>query len=76
MSRWAFGNIPAAMKFNLICDESGTSERYLVVGGLTLPRTNHDALAAELAALKTNKGFRASGEFKWGKGQQGLFAAL
>lgn len=54
------------MKFTLICDESGTSERYLVVGGLTLPRTNHMALAAELAALKKSKGLRAEGEFKWG----------
>lgn len=55
------------MKFNLICDESGTSERYLIVGGLTLPRTNHEALARELTALKQRKGFRAEGEFKWGK---------
>jgi hypothetical protein len=55
------------MKFNLICDESGTSERYLVVGGLTLPRTNHETLARELAALKAAKGFRPEGEFKWGK---------
>jgi hypothetical protein len=55
------------VKFNLICDESGTSERYLVVGGLTLPRTNHEALAKELIELKKNKGFRAEGEFKWGK---------
>lgn len=59
------------MKFNLICDESGTSERYLVVGGLTLPRTNHEALATELAALKKSKGFRAEGEFKWGKVSKG-----
>jgi hypothetical protein len=55
------------MKFNLICDESGTSDRYLVVGGLTLPRTNHEVLAKELAALKGKEGFRAEGEFKWGK---------
>lgn len=59
------------MKFNLICDESGTSERYLVVGGLTLPRTNHEAIAVELAALKKRKGFRAEGEFKWGKVSRG-----
>lgn len=59
------------MKFNLICDESGTGERYLVVGGLTLPRTNHEALATELAALKKSKGFRAEGEFKWGKVSKG-----
>ncbi|MBI2925936.1 MAG: DUF3800 domain-containing protein [Verrucomicrobia bacterium] len=55
------------MRFNLICDESGTNERYLVVGGLTLPRTNHEGLAAELVELKRSKGFRAEGEFKWGK---------
>ena len=55
------------MKFNLICDESGTGERYLVVGGLTLPRTNYGALSAQLAALKKAEGFQAAGEFKWGK---------
>jgi len=55
------------MRFDLICDESGTTERFLVVGGVTLPRTNHEALAVELAALKKAKGFRAEGEFKWGK---------
>jgi hypothetical protein len=43
------------MKFNLICDESGTSERYLVVGGLTLPRTNHEAVAKELAVAMERK---------------------
>ncbi len=62
------------MKFDLICDESGTSERYLVVGGLTLPRTNHEALSAELAALKQSKGLRAEGEFKWGKVSKGYAA--
>ena len=38
------------MKFNLICDESGTSRRYLVGGGLTLPSMNHEALGKEPAA--------------------------
>lgn len=55
------------MKFNLICDESGTSERHLIVGAVTLPRANHEALTRELATLKQEKGFRAEGEFKWGK---------
>jgi hypothetical protein len=55
------------MKFNLICDESSTSERYLVVGSLTLPRTNHQAIAKELMELKQSKGFRLEGEFNWGK---------
>ncbi|HTX21147.1 MAG TPA: DUF3800 domain-containing protein [Candidatus Aquilonibacter sp.] len=62
------------MKFNLICDESGTSERFLVVGGLTLPRKNHETLATELAALKKSKGFRPEGEFKWGKVSKGYLA--
>jgi Protein of unknown function (DUF3800) len=55
------------MKYNLICDESGTGERYLVVGGLSLPRTNHEALAQELLEIKKKKGLRIEGEFKWGK---------
>lgn len=55
------------MKFNLICDESGTSERFLVVGALTLPRTNHEALSAELVAFKKARCLRLEGEFKWGK---------
>ena len=59
------------MKFNLICDESGTSDRYLVVGGLALPRTNHAALAVELGAFKKSKGLRTEGEFKWGKVSKG-----
>jgi hypothetical protein len=55
------------MKFDLICDESGTSERYLVVGGLSLPRATHEVLARELIELKRTRGFRLEGEFKWGK---------
>jgi hypothetical protein len=62
------------MKFTLICDESGTSERYLVVGGLTLPRINHVALAAELGEWKKSKGLRPEGEFKWGKVSKGYAA--
>ena len=62
------------MKFNLICDESGTSERYLVVGGFPLPRTSHDTLSKELAALKKRKGFRVEGEFKWGKVSKGYLS--
>lgn len=61
------GWLVIGMKFNLICDESGTNERFLVVGGLTLPRINHQALSSELTALKKATGFGAEGEFKWGK---------
>lgn len=59
------------MKFTLICDESGTAERHLVVGGLTVPRTNHPALTAELQELKKKSGLRTDGEFKWGKVSRG-----
>lgn len=55
------------MKFTLICDESGTSDRYLVVGALTLPRKNHPLLAAEFHALKQKLKFRPEGEIKWKK---------
>lgn len=58
------------MKFTIICDESGTSERYLVVGGITLPRTNHPSLSAEIQDLKRRVGFRPEGEIKWGKVSQ------
>lgn len=56
-----------AMKFTLICDESGTSDRYLVVGALTLPRKNHPMLAAEFQELKRKLKFRPEGEIKWRK---------
>lgn len=62
------------MKYTLICDESGTAERYLVVGGLTVPRTNHVALARELQELKRGHGLRSEGEFKWGKVSKGYLA--
>jgi Protein of unknown function (DUF3800) len=58
------------VKFTLICDESGTNDRWLVVGGLTIPRTNHPQLVAEIQKLKCDLGFRAEGEIKWGKVSQ------
>ena len=61
------------MKFTLICDESGTSERFMVVGGLTLPRINHEILRKEILALKAARGFRPEGEFKWGKVSRGYY---
>lgn len=55
------------MKYTVICDESGLSERHLIVGSLTLPRHNHAVLSAELTELKRSLGFRPEGELKWGK---------
>ena len=55
------------VKYNLVCDESGTASRYLIVGALTLPRINHPALSAEIRRLKESLGFRPEGEVKWGK---------
>lgn len=55
------------MKFTLICDESSVNEKYLVIGALTLPRTNHAILANEFNELKKSLGFRPEGEIKWGK---------
>ncbi|MDW8308541.1 MAG: hypothetical protein RMK20_04120 [Verrucomicrobiales bacterium] len=52
------------MKFTLICDESSTNDRFLVVGALTLPRKNHPLLAAEFHALKQKLKFRPEGEIK------------
>ena len=61
------------MKFTLICDESGTDKRYLVVGALSLPRTNHPMMAAEFQKLKQSLGFRPEGELKWKKVSQWHF---
>ena len=55
------------MKFTLVCDESGLKERYLIVGGMTLPRHNHKLLCDEFLAVKRSLGFRDEGEIKWGK---------
>ncbi len=57
------------MKFTLICDESSTSDRYLIVGALTIPRTNHPILSKELLELKRSLGFHDQGEIKWGTEQ-------
>lgn len=55
------------MKFNLICDESGTNDRFLVIGALTLPRGNHSLFVNEFHDLKRTLRFRPEGEIKWGK---------
>lgn len=55
------------MKYTLICDESGTNDRFLIVGALTLPRKNHPLLVEELQRVKQELGFRPQGELKWGK---------
>jgi hypothetical protein len=62
------------MKFNLICDESSTGERHLIVGALALPRTNNESLVAELIGLKQSQGLRLQGEFKWGKVSTSYFS--
>lgn len=55
------------MKFNLICDESSTAGKHLVIGAITLPRRNHGPLINDLNRFKRSLGFRTEGEIKWGK---------
>ena len=55
------------MKHVIICDESYTSGRYLVLGALILPAHNHTMLAEELKAWKADKGLNPLSEFKWTK---------
>jgi hypothetical protein len=55
------------MKFNLICDESSTAGKHLVIGAITVPRRNHVPLVNDLNRFKRSLGFRTEGEIKWGK---------
>ena len=55
------------MKYTLICDESSTNRRYLIIGGLIIPRKNHPILVKEMNEWKRSKGFNQMGEFKWNK---------
>jgi hypothetical protein len=42
-------------------------EKHLILGALTVPRTNYASLVEEFVALKAQLGFRPGGEIKWGK---------
>jgi len=55
------------VKYVVICDESYTSGRFLVLGALVVPRHNHAMLAAELKEWKVRHGLNPMGEFKWTK---------
>jgi hypothetical protein len=55
------------MKFTIICDESSTGKRHLIIGALILPRTNHVFLIEELKKLKQSLNLRWEGEIKWSK---------
>ena len=52
------------MKFTLICDESGITDRHMVVGALTLPRKNHPMLTGGFQDVKRKLKFRPEGEIK------------
>lgn len=55
------------MKFTIICDESSTDNRHLVIGALSLPRTNHSILIHEILEWKISEGLNPYSEFKWKK---------
>ena len=52
------------MKFTLVCDESHTKNRNLVIGGIIIPRHNHKILVDELKKWKVSKGLDPNGELK------------
>lgn len=55
------------MKFTIICDESSTENRHLIIGAVVIPRNNHTLLIEELRVLKQELHLRWEGELKWGK---------
>ena len=55
------------MKYTLICDESSTSNRHLILGSLIIPRHNHPLLVNEFKEWKQSNGFNPNSEFKWTK---------
>jgi hypothetical protein len=55
------------MKFTIICDESSTNKKHLIIGALIVPRNNHLLLVEELKTLKESLSLRWEGELKWAK---------
>jgi len=55
------------MSYTLICDESSTNNRHLILGSIIIPRRNHPLLISDLKAWKESKGFNPNSEFKWTK---------
>jgi len=55
------------MKFTIICDESCTEKKNLIIGALIIPRKNHPLLIEELKELKKQLNLRWEGEIKWSK---------
>lgn len=55
------------MKFTIVCDESSTDSRHLIIGALVIPRKNHTLLIEELRELKKQLNLRWEGEVKWKK---------
>lgn len=62
------------MKYTVVCDESSTIHRYLIVGGLIIPRSNHRILVTELEDWKKGQGLSPKGEFKWTKVSRGYLS--
>jgi len=55
------------MKHVVICDESYSTGRFLVLGALLVPTHNHAMLANELKDWKARNRLNPSSEFKWTK---------
>ena len=64
------------MKFTLICDESSTSDRYLIVGALTIPRTNHAILTKELLELKRSLVFTITEKLNGAKSARPIWSGI
>ena len=55
------------MKYTIVCDESSTNKKHLIIGALIISRNNHLLLVEELKALKESLQLKWQGEVKWAK---------
>jgi hypothetical protein len=55
------------VKYTLICDESSTEQRFMVIGSAIIPTHNHSILAEEIQAWKRERRLNLRSEFKWKK---------
>ena len=55
------------MKYTIICDESSTKLRHLVLGSLIVLSHNHPLLSKEFLDWKKAHNFNIESEFKWSK---------
>jgi len=52
------------MKYTLICDESSTEQRHMVIGTIIIPTHNYSFLVKEIQDWKESRGFNPQSELK------------